>query len=252
MARHLHLRVARSEVGQFDAKARATGLPPGRTRQTSRPRRSSSWTARRTRRRISAVMCWAVAQGPRETTLPEAPSGQRFPGPAAAPGAHGRRRSRRSAERWRGCARRGPDPQAFFECLALSAYQSGDVRRKQWDEGDSQAQQWRIPATDDDSGAPRASSHGSARGSAGGAILDGSDLWSRQSAAASPMQRSRRRSANSVSGGTKGVEERTKKEPRGRLAPGFRLVSVIQISRECSDPSSLPPRTWHREPPRHR
>ena len=80
--------------------------------------------------------------------LPETPSARHFRRPGSGPGISRRCRIRRFAERWSGCARRGPIPQPCWPSrfLVLTACRSGEVRGARWEEMDLEAREWRIPA----------------------------------------------------------------------------------------------------------
>ena len=106
-------------------------------------------TARRVRQRISAVMAWSVAEGYR----PDDPSAAVS---AALPkGSNGRGRTHqralphaevadaiatvRESQAW-------PSTKLVLEFLALTAARSGEVRLATWDEIDTAAATWTVPA----------------------------------------------------------------------------------------------------------
>ena len=104
-------------------------------------------TAKRVRRRISAVMRWAVAQGYREDN----PAGDAIG--AALPYNGVRRRHHPAlpyaevaaaiqAVRTSGAS---PAPALAFEFLVLTACRSGEVRGAVWEEMDRSGRVWRIP-----------------------------------------------------------------------------------------------------------
>ena len=105
-------------------------------------------TAQRVRRRISAVMGWAVAQGYREDN----PTGEAI---GAALPKNGVRPRHHPALPYAGVAgaiatvrRSGAYPATVlaFEFLVLTACRSGEVRGAQWKEMDLAGREWRIPA----------------------------------------------------------------------------------------------------------
>ena len=104
-------------------------------------------TAKRVRRRISAVMRWAVAQGYREDN----PAGEAI---GAALPRNGVRRRHHRALPYAEVAGAIATVRAFgaypatvlaFEFLVLTACRSGGVRGARWQEIDLEAREWRIP-----------------------------------------------------------------------------------------------------------
>ena len=104
-------------------------------------------TARRVRRRIGAIMKWAIAEGHRGDN----PAGEAIA--AALPKNNGARRHHRAlppgevsaalakvrqSEAW-------PPAKLAFELLALTACRSGEVRLACWEEVDQEAAIWTVP-----------------------------------------------------------------------------------------------------------
>ena len=107
-------------------------------------------TARRVRQRISAIMIWAVAQGYRADN----PAGDAIG--AALPKHNGKTKHHHRAlphgevaaaiEAVRG-SNAGRSAKLAFEFLVLTAARSGEVRLATWDEIDTEAATWTVPAS---------------------------------------------------------------------------------------------------------
>ena len=105
-------------------------------------------TAQRVRRRISAVMRWAVAQGYREDNPAGEAIGAALPRNGVRPRHHpalpyvgvaGAIETVRASEAY-------PATVLAFEFLVLTACRSGEVRGALWKEMDLAGREWRIPA----------------------------------------------------------------------------------------------------------
>ena len=105
-------------------------------------------TAQRVRRRISAVMRWAVAQGYREDNPAGDAIGAALPKNGVRPRHHPALPYAEVAGAIATVRRSGAYPATVlaFEFLVLTACRSGEVRGARWDEIDSEAREWRIPA----------------------------------------------------------------------------------------------------------
>ena len=104
-------------------------------------------TARRVRRRISAVMRWAVAQGYREDNPAGDAIGAALPKNEIRPQHYQALPYAKVAgavATVRG-SRAHPATVLAFEFLVLTACRSGEVRGARWEEMDLDAQEWRIP-----------------------------------------------------------------------------------------------------------
>ena len=104
-------------------------------------------TARRVRRRISAVMRWAVAQGYREDNPAGDAIGAALPKNEVRPRHHRALPYPKVAGAIATVRESGAYPTTVlaFEFLVLTACRSAEVRGAQWKEMDIQARVWRIP-----------------------------------------------------------------------------------------------------------
>ena len=104
-------------------------------------------TAKRVRRRISAVMRWAVAQGHRDDNPAGDAIGAALPRNGIRPRHHPALpygKVSGAIETVRGSGAHPPTMLAF-EFLVLTACRSGEVRGAQWKEMDLETREWRIP-----------------------------------------------------------------------------------------------------------
>ncbi len=104
-------------------------------------------TAKRVRRRISAVMRWAVAQGYREDNPAGEAIGAALPRNGVRPRHHRALPYAEVAGAIGAVRASGADPATVlaFEFLVLTACRSGEVRGAQWQEMDLAGREWRIP-----------------------------------------------------------------------------------------------------------
>ena len=105
-------------------------------------------TARRVRRRISAVMRWAVAQGYREDNPAGEAIGAALPRNDVRPRHHPALPYAEVAGAIETVRESGAYPATVlaFEFLVLTACRSGEVRGARWEEMDLEGREWRIPA----------------------------------------------------------------------------------------------------------
>ena len=105
-------------------------------------------TAQRVRRRISAVMRWAVAQGYREDNPAGDAIGAALPKNGVRPRHHPTLPYAEVAGAIATVRRSGANPETVlaFEFLVLTACRSGEVRGAPWEEMDLAGREWRIPA----------------------------------------------------------------------------------------------------------
>ena len=105
-------------------------------------------TAQRVRRRISAVMRWAVAQGYREDNPAGDAIGAALPKNGVRPRHHPALPYAEVAGAVATVRRSGAHPATLlaFEFLVLTACRSGEVRGARWEEIDLETREWRIPA----------------------------------------------------------------------------------------------------------
>ena len=105
-------------------------------------------TAKRVRRRISAVMRWAVAQGYREDNPAGDAIGAALPKNEVRPRHHRALPYPEVAGAIATVRGSGAYPATVlaFEFLVLTACRSGEVRGARWEEVDLEAREWRIPA----------------------------------------------------------------------------------------------------------
>ena len=105
-------------------------------------------TAQRVRRRISAVMRWAVAQGYREDNPAGEAIGAALPKNGVRPRHHPALPYAEVAGAIEVVRRSGAYPATVlaFEFLVLTACRSGEVRGARWDEINLAGREWRIPA----------------------------------------------------------------------------------------------------------
>ena len=104
-------------------------------------------TARRVRRRISAVMRWAVAQGYREDNPAGEAIGAALPRNGVRPRHHAALPYAKVSEAIETVRMSGAYPATVlaFEFLVLTACRSGEVRGALWKEMDLEGREWRIP-----------------------------------------------------------------------------------------------------------
>ena len=104
-------------------------------------------TAQRVRRRIAAVMRWAVAQGYREDNPAGEAIGAALPRNGVRPRHHPALPYAKVAGAIEAVRRSGAYPATVlaFEFLVLTACRSGEVRGAQWKEMDLAGREWRIP-----------------------------------------------------------------------------------------------------------
>ena len=105
-------------------------------------------TAKRVRRRISAVIRWAVAQGYREDNPAGEAIGAALPRNGARPRHHPALPYAKVGEAIETVRMSGAYPATVlaFDFLVLTACRSGEVRGALWKEMDLAAREWRIPA----------------------------------------------------------------------------------------------------------
>ena len=113
-------------------------------------------TARRVRRRIRAVMRWAIAEGYRDDDPAGEAIGAALPRNGGPPTHHralphaevgAALAQARAAEGW-------PAPKLALEFLTLTASRSGEVRGAHWDEIDRASATWTVPAARMKAGRP--------------------------------------------------------------------------------------------------
>ena len=187
-------------------------------------------TEKRVRRRISAVMRWAVAQGYREDNPAGEAIGAALPRNGVRPRHHPALPYAKVGGAIEAVRMSGAYPATVraFEFLVLTACRSGEVRGALWKEMDLEEREWRIPPERMKTGREHRvplSSGALAVLQEAQALADGSGGSLRRGAARCPRWRSRRWSGTSGSGRcptgsvrASGTGRRSARTRRGRCA----------------------------------